>query len=161
MSDSCDPIEYSPPGSPIHGILQARILEWVAISFARGSSQPKDQTQVSCITGKFFTVWATSALVLSLGWDLLATWRISHRIQSGQCLKAIPGSSSLMCEPREIKEFPKIHRASRSKMVIKIWFPEYKFTFIWMFFLDHTPYSCPKIRYSGCEFPNVLAVNIF
>ena len=43
----------------VHGILQARILEWVAFPFSRGSSQPRDQTQVSCIVGRFFTVWAT------------------------------------------------------------------------------------------------------
>ena len=43
----------------MHGILQARILEWVAIPFSKGSSQPKDQTQVSHITGIFFTTWAT------------------------------------------------------------------------------------------------------
>ena len=47
------------PGSPVHGILQARILEWVAIPFSRGSSQGRDQTQVSCVAGRFFTVWAT------------------------------------------------------------------------------------------------------
>ena len=52
----CDPVDYSPPGSSIHGILQARILEWVAISFSRGSSQPRDRTQVSCIVGRCFTV---------------------------------------------------------------------------------------------------------
>ena len=51
----CDPMDYSPPGSSVHGILQARTLEWVAILFSRGSSQPKDQTQVSCIAGGFFT----------------------------------------------------------------------------------------------------------
>ena len=43
----------------VHGILQARLLEWVAISFSKGSSQPKDQTQVSRIAGVFFTSWAT------------------------------------------------------------------------------------------------------
>ena len=42
-----------------HGILQARILEWVAFPFSRESSQPRDQTQVSCIAGRFFTIWAT------------------------------------------------------------------------------------------------------
>ena len=47
------------PGSSVHGILQAGILEWVAISFSRGSSQPRNWTQVSCITGRLFTVWAT------------------------------------------------------------------------------------------------------
>ena len=48
----------SPSGSSVHGVLQARILEWVAIPFSRESSWPRDQTQISCIPGKFFTVWA-------------------------------------------------------------------------------------------------------
>ena len=55
----CDPIDYSPPVSSVHGILQARILELVAISFSRASSQPRDQIQVSCFAGKLFMVWAT------------------------------------------------------------------------------------------------------
>ena len=55
----CDPMDCSPPGSSVHGILQARILEWVAIPFSRGSSQPRNRTQVSCIAGRFFTIWAT------------------------------------------------------------------------------------------------------
>ena len=46
----CNLMDCSPPGSSVHGILQARILEWVAISFSRGSSQPRDQTQVSCVS---------------------------------------------------------------------------------------------------------------
>ena len=54
----CDPMDCSPPGFFVHGILQARILEWVAISFSRGSSWPRDQTQVSCFAGRFFTIWA-------------------------------------------------------------------------------------------------------
>ena len=45
----------SPPGSTVHGILQARILEWVALPSSRGSFQPRDQTQVFCIAGRFFT----------------------------------------------------------------------------------------------------------
>ena len=45
MSNSCQPMDYSPPGSSVHGILQARILEWVAFPFSRGSSQPRDRTQ--------------------------------------------------------------------------------------------------------------------
>ena len=55
----CDPLDCSPPGSSVHGILQARLLEWVAIYFSRGSSQPRDQTQVSCIAGKRFNLSAT------------------------------------------------------------------------------------------------------
>ena len=54
----CDPIDRSLPGSSVHRILQARILEWVAIPFSRGSSWPKDWTQV-CTAGRFFTIWAT------------------------------------------------------------------------------------------------------
>ena len=49
----CDPIDSSPPGSPVPAILQARALEWVAISFSRGSSQPRDRTQVFHIAGGF------------------------------------------------------------------------------------------------------------
>ena len=60
----CDPLDCSPPGSSVLGILQARILEWVAISFSRGSSQPKDQTQVCSIAGRFFTIWATTEALL-------------------------------------------------------------------------------------------------
>ena len=52
----CDPVDCSPPGSSVHGILQASILEWVAISFSRGSSQPRDRTQISHIAGEFFTI---------------------------------------------------------------------------------------------------------
>jgi len=55
----CDPMDCSPPGSSVHGILQEGILVWVAISFSRGSSWPRDQTCVSCTAGRFFTVWAT------------------------------------------------------------------------------------------------------
>ena len=58
MSTLCDPTGCSPPGSSVHGILQARILEWVAILFSRGSSPPRDRTQVSHIAGRFFTIWA-------------------------------------------------------------------------------------------------------
>ena len=55
----CDPVDCSTPGSSVHGILQARILEWVAISFSRGSPRPRDRTQVSRIAGRHFTLWAT------------------------------------------------------------------------------------------------------
>ena len=51
MSDSF----YNPMGYSVHEILQARILEWIAIPFCRGSSQPRDRTHISCIAGEFFT----------------------------------------------------------------------------------------------------------
>ena len=52
------------PSSSVHGILQARILVWAAIAFSRGSSQPRDLTQVACIAGRFFTFWATREVLL-------------------------------------------------------------------------------------------------
>ena len=55
----CDPMDCSPPGSSVHGIFQAWILEWGAISFSRGSSRPRDGTWVSCIVGRRFIAWAT------------------------------------------------------------------------------------------------------
>ena len=58
----CDPMDCSPPGSSVQEILQARILEWLAFPFSRGSSRPRDWTRVSCITGWFFTVWAMKLL---------------------------------------------------------------------------------------------------
>ena len=51
----CNPMDCRPPGSSVSGVLQARILKWVAIPFSRGSSQLRDQTGVSCIAGRFFT----------------------------------------------------------------------------------------------------------
>ena len=60
----CDPMDCSRPGSPVHGILQARILKWVAMSFSRGSSWPRDQTWISCFAGGSFTVRATATLTL-------------------------------------------------------------------------------------------------
>ena len=54
----CYSMVYSQPCSSVHGLFQARILEWVAISFSRESSQPRHQTWVSCIAGRFFTCWA-------------------------------------------------------------------------------------------------------
>ena len=70
VSDSLWPYGLYPPGSSVHRILQARILEWVAISFSMGPSPSRDQTWVSCIAGRFFTIWATrEAAVKSLNMD--------------------------------------------------------------------------------------------
>ena len=54
-----DPMDYRPPGSSVHGIRQARILEWVATPFSSGSSRHRDRTEVSCMAGRFFILWAT------------------------------------------------------------------------------------------------------
>ena len=92
----CDPIDYNPPGPSVHGILQARILEWVAILFSRGSSWPRDQTQVSCITDWLFTIWAIReahptththtyiyacfAQWLSHVWFFVTPWTVAHLV---------------------------------------------------------------------------------
>ena len=70
----CDPEDWSLPGSSVYGILQARKLEWVAISFSRGSSRPRDGTQVSSIAGRLFTIWAT--------WDLHVAAATAKSLQS-------------------------------------------------------------------------------
>ena len=60
----CNPVDCGLSSSSVHGILQARILEWDAISFSRGSSQPRDQTQFSRIAGRFFTIWAAREAIV-------------------------------------------------------------------------------------------------
>ena len=74
----CGPMDCSLPGSSVHGILQARILEWIAISFSRGFSQPRDQTQVSYISRQVLSLVAQTVKrlstmqetrVRSLGWE--------------------------------------------------------------------------------------------
>ena len=64
----CDSIDCIPPGSSFHGILQARTVEWVTISSSKGSSGPRDGTQVSRIVGRFFTAWASREDQIRGGW---------------------------------------------------------------------------------------------
>ena len=68
-----NPMDYSLPGSSLHGISQARVLEWVGISFSRGSSWPSDWTQVSCIAGGFFTAEPSGKPPHTLGFRLNIT----------------------------------------------------------------------------------------
>ena len=74
----CDPIDCSLPGSSVHGIFQVIVLEWIAISFLRGSSQPRDQTRVSCNVGRRFTIWATREVLLWPNYfaNVMKTWKI-------------------------------------------------------------------------------------
>ena len=65
------------PGSSVLGILQARIFEWVAISFFRWSSQPRDQTQVSCIASRLFTNWATREVWLLIISEYFFTYKVN------------------------------------------------------------------------------------
>ena len=70
----CNPMDCSPPGSSVHGVLQARILEWVAIPFSRGPSRPRDQSWVSHISGKFVTVWTTREALIWGHHHLRSRW---------------------------------------------------------------------------------------
>ena len=67
----CNPIDFSPPGSSVHRVLQARILEWAAMPFSRWSSRPRNQTWVSHMAGSFFTIWATRKAIT----EIYTNWR--------------------------------------------------------------------------------------
>ena len=67
----CDCLDCSPPCFSVHGILQARILEWIAIPFSRGSSWPRNGTPASCIKGRFFTAQATREVPFALWISIL------------------------------------------------------------------------------------------
>ena len=85
----CNPMDCSPPGSSVHGILLARILEWVAMPSSRGPSQPKDWTHiscVSCIAGRFLTHWAT--------WEAPSP----HAAAAAAAAKSLQSSPTL-CDP--------------------------------------------------------------
>ena len=71
----CDPKDCCLPNLAVHGILQPRILEWATFLFSRGSSWPRDPTQVSCIAGRFFTSWATR--------EAQEYWRVAYSCSSG------------------------------------------------------------------------------
>ena len=93
VAQSCptlrDPMDCSLPGSSIHEIFQARVLVWVAISFSRGSVQPRDQTWVSHIVGRCFTIWAMRE-VLHSSRDWLNQKPSSHTLLSSFTLRAEP-----------------------------------------------------------------------
>ena len=74
----CDPMDCKPPDSSGHRILQARILQWVAISFSGGSSWPRDQTLISCIAGGLFITWATRGVLKKWCIDVINTGKILH-----------------------------------------------------------------------------------
>ena len=101
VSQSCqtvyDPMGCRLPGSSVHGIFQATVLEWVAISFSRGSSQPRDQTHVSHIVDRLFTIWATREVIIYI-YNLPSSFGFPshlghHRVLSSLCY--IVGSLSL------------------------------------------------------------------
>ena len=71
----CNPMDCSLPGSSVHGVFQAMVLEWIAISFSSGSSEPRDRTWVSCTVDRRFTVWATREVYNEKIKDEINSWR--------------------------------------------------------------------------------------
>ena len=95
----CDPVNCDLPGSSIHGILQARILEWVAISFSRGSSRPRDWTRVSRLAGRRFNLWATREALTCWRSTAIAAWgSISIEVDGKDLCCSVLGSALGKCE---------------------------------------------------------------
>ena len=107
----CDPKDCSPPDSSVHKILQTRILEWAAIPFSRGSSRPRDWAQVSCIAGRFFTIWAFREA-------LLAAVVGNNSPQTKQCFT--PTSQILKVRFQRIKQFLSNLTTSKPRTEFKI-----------------------------------------
>ena len=91
MSNSLWPHGCSPPGSSVHGILQARILEWFSISFSRRFSWSRDWTQFSCIAGRFFTIW----VIWEAPFSSLSGCRVTHNGLLRPWV--VPWNSELIC----------------------------------------------------------------
>ena len=118
LSPSCDFLwppqtVAHPPRSSVYGISQARILEWVVISFSRGSSQPRDQTEVSCIGGKIFYHWATREAQRYLYYLLIYRMPSSRDSQVGYNSQV---SLSLAC-PRLIWGWRRLHPRENARGV--------------------------------------------
>ena len=86
----CDPMDCSPPGSSVHGIFQVRILEWVAISYFRGSSWPRDQTDVSCVSGTGRQILYHCTAWVALSQQLLSSPLFRWRNWGTERLKTSP-----------------------------------------------------------------------
>ena len=96
----CDPMDYT-----VYGVLQARMLKWVAFRFTRVSSQTRDQTQVSCIAGRFFTGWATREAQVVICYNNNGKWthqlldtftHVKGQVRTGQQIKEAQEDLELM-----------------------------------------------------------------
>ena len=122
MSDSLQPVNCSPPGPSVHGILQARILEWVTISFSRGSSWPRDRTQVSHIVGRCFNLCTTRELQIQVltskisGEERMPGWKKKGK-EAGEGGKrgGLPDVSCHLQIPRCYGTFPWASKVGRTQ----------------------------------------------
>ena len=99
----CDPIDCSLPGCSVHGIFQAIVLEWIAISFSRGSSQPRARTWASHIVDRRFTVWATREVLWMWELDYKENWVLKNWCFWSVVLEKPPES------PLDYKEIQPVH----------------------------------------------------
>ena len=146
-----NPMDCSLSGSSVHRILQARILEWVAIPFSRESSQPRDWTWVSYITGRFFTIWATRETTPpkkkiykyiythAKSWTWLGDWTTTH-IHTCEIKFRKGISETLLLLEREMKLWHKVMWRKRSLFSL--------YTYMFKFFAQRM-YSC--ITYIFCK----------
>ena len=104
-------------------ILQARILEWVAVPFSRGSSQPRDRTRVSCLAGGFFTNWAIrEAQLKGMSIWVVRAYQVPEQVNEKKCKSYIP-SSILECQ-----YFKPILKASRGEKHLTYWIRHFNVT---------------------------------
>ena len=116
----CDPMDCSPPGSSVHGIFQASVLEWAAISFSRWLSWPRDRTWVSWTAGRFFTDWATrkpSRKAIAY-WQYCDSFRRTAKESSHTyaCIHSPSNALPIQAAKWHSAEFPVLY--SRSLLVI-------------------------------------------
>ena len=135
-----DPTDYSPPGSSVHRILQARILEWVAIPFSRGSSHPRDQTRVSHTADRFFAVWATKITIYSCR-------------QQRRSIKWFLAIKDYVFPKNETDKKPTKYCLIYLSGNLKIWWPKTRFESLLLNqnWAHHSP-ACSKVNLStlGC-----------
>ena len=89
MSNACNPMDCSLPGSSVHGVFQARVLEWVVISISRGSSKPRNWTRVSCTADRVFTTWATRKVVGTANLNTFISKRVNKALL--KCTNKVQG----------------------------------------------------------------------
>ena len=145
----CYPMDSSPPRSSVHGILQARIMEWIAMPTSRSPSQPKDPTEVSHILGRFFTIWATregweryqSVKFLSCVWFFETPWNEACQASlsitnSWSLLKlmsielVMPSNHLILCRPLLLPPsiFPSIRVFSNESVLHIRWLKYWSFS---------------------------------
>ena len=136
----CVPMDYT-----IHGILQARILEWVAFPFSRGSSWPRDRTQVSHIAGRFFTSWATSGEENSV--EVNSTAQVTNKDGStkwwdasilGDCVCNLKEESGELAPELHVQRRPRftlrnLAQADGKKSHPVLWWPRLKYNMLLLF----------------------------